>query len=98
MGHTRTGANTVDSYAFTDLLVGQTSGKRYNSSLGRRIVKEIRSTNVMVNRRAVDYSRAPFHVREGVLGEIEEWMDVGIERILPLIPVGLSASSRIYAA
>lgn len=76
---TWTGANTIDPYAFADLLVGQTPSESYNRSLCRCIVKEITSANVMVNRRTVDYSRTPLHMRQGVLGKVIEWVDIGIE-------------------
>lgn len=84
---TWTRANAVDSDAFPDLLIRQGPSKCDNSTLGRGIVKEVRTPNIGIDRRAIDYRRSPLHVREGVLGQMKEWMDVGVETVLPLGPI-----------
>lgn len=70
-------------------MVGQTTSKGYNGSLGRCVVKEVRSPNVVVDGAAIYDSRPSSHMGQRILGEVKERMDVGVECIFPLGPVGI---------
>lgn len=52
--HTRTRANSIDSDAFANLLVGQSSCERNNGSLCRCIIEQVTSANIVIHRGAID--------------------------------------------
>lgn len=81
-----TRCNSVDSDALADVLIGETTGKGDDGSLGRGIVEKIWTANVGVDGRVVDDCGALLHVRQGVFGEVEEWVYVGVEGVYPLVP------------
>lgn len=82
---TRSWTDGIDSDAFADLLVGQCSCESDNSTLSRSIVKQVPSSDVGVHGSTIDDGRASLEMRHCVFGQIEVRMNVGIERILPLL-------------
>lgn len=79
--------HTVHPDSILDLLVRQSPGKGNDSSLCGCIIKQIRATDIVVDRSAVDYRGAVLQMRNRVLGEIEDGMDVSIEGAFPLRPI-----------
>lgn len=51
---TRSGTDGIDSNAFADLLVRQCSCEGNDGTLGRSIVKQVSSSNIVVHGRTVD--------------------------------------------
>ena len=64
---TGTWANAVDANTIFELLVRQGSCECHDGSLGRRIVEEIATTNVWVDRCTVDDGGSSLHVRQSIL-------------------------------
>lgn len=71
-----------------DLLVVQSTCEGHDGAFSRGIVEQIRAPYVCVDRSAVADSVAALHVLEGVLGEVEVGVDVGVERFQPLLSTG----------
>lgn len=69
------------------MLVGEAAGEGYDGALGRGVVKEIGAADVGVDGGAVDDGVAGFHVLEGVFGDVEHRVDVGVEGLEPLVSV-----------
>jgi len=90
----RTRCHSVHANASVDVLVAQTTSERDNSTLCRSIVEKIRSTDVGVDRGVVDDRRTFLHVREDVFREVEEWMDIRVEGLFPLVPSLMLVSAR----
>jgi hypothetical protein len=88
---TRARTNAVDTNTFFELLIRQGSCECHDGSLGRRIVEQIATTDVWVDRCTVDDGGSSFHMRQSILREVEEWMDVRVEGSLPLVPAARSA-------
>ena len=82
-----TRTNAVNTNTFAYLLVGQASGKRNYSALGRCVIEKIRTADIGIDRGIVDDGIAGFQVGKSVLGEVEVWMDISVERLEPLFPV-----------
>ena len=79
--------HTVHPDSILDLLVRQSPGKGNDGSFCGCIIKQIRATNIVVNRSAVDYRGAVLQVRNRVLGEIEDGVDISVECAFPLRPI-----------
>ena len=88
---TGTRTNGVDTNAIPYLLVAQSPGEGHNGALRARVVEKVRAADVRVYRGAGDDGVAAGHVREGVFGQEEERMDIRIEGLNPLFPIGVSA-------
>lgn len=78
-------ADGVDTDALGQLLVGQSAGESDDGSLGGGVIEEIWATDVVVDRGAGDDGVAAGHVWDEVLGEEEEWVDVDVEGVDPLL-------------
>lgn len=78
-------ADSVDTDALGQLLVGQSAGEGDDGSFSRRVVEQIWATNVVVDGGAGDDRVAAGHVWDEVLGEKEEWVDVDVEGVDPLL-------------
>ncbi len=83
-----TGTHLVDADAEFHLLVGQGTGEGRDGAFAGGVVKEIGPANVGVDGAAIDDCVAGFHMREGVFGDEEHGVDVGVEGFDPLFPVG----------
>ena len=83
------GARTdaVDADAELELLVGQAAREGDDGAFGGGVVEEIRAADVGVDGGAVDDRVAGFHVLEGVFGDVEDGVDVGVEGADPLFSV-----------
>ena len=82
-------ADGVDADAPGDLLVVQAAGEGDDGALGGGVVEEVRAADVGVYGGAVEDRVAALHVREGVFGEVEVGVDVGVEGLEPLVSVGI---------
>lgn len=60
---TGTRANAVNTNTIFELLVREGSCECHDGSLGRRIVEEIATTNVWIDRCTIDNGGSSFHVR-----------------------------------
>lgn len=78
----------VDAYAFAYLLVGQAAGEGDDSTLCAGVVEQVGAADVGVDAGIVDDGAATFHVRKAVFGEVEVGVNVGVEGMNPLVPVG----------
>lgn len=54
------------------------------TAFGGGVVEQVRTTDIGVDRGVVDDCVACFHLWEQHLGEIEEWVDVGVKGFMPL--------------
>lgn len=79
--------NTIDTNAFLDLLIRQSSRECYNCPLRRGVVKQISPADIWIDRGTIDDRGSGLHMREGVFRKIEERVDVGVEALLPLLPI-----------
>ncbi len=68
-----------------DLLVGESAREGDNGALCRGVVEEVGAADVGVYRGAGDDCVAALHLREDVLGEEEEGVDVCGEGVDPLV-------------
>lgn len=83
---TGTGTDAVDTNAFADLLVRQSTSEGDNGTFCRGIIEKIGAADVWVDGSIVDDGITALHVRQGVFGKVEHGMDVGVECLDPLIP------------
>ena len=60
---TRTRANAIDTNTILELLVRQGSCECHDGSLGRRVVEQVATADVRVDRCTVDDGGSSFHVR-----------------------------------
>lgn len=97
-GPDRAGADGVDADAVGDLLVVQAAGEGDDGAFGGGVVEEVGAADVGVDGGAVDDGVAAVHVREGVLGEVEVGVDVGVEGFEPLVSVCRNPHISIYPA
>ena len=81
------GADGVAADAVGDLLVGEAAREGDDGALGGGVVEEVWAADVGVHRGAVDDGVARVHVLEGVFGEVEVGVDVGVEGGEPLVSV-----------
>ena len=79
------GADGVDTDALGDLLVMQSTCEGHDGAFGGGVVEQVGAADVCVDGRAIVDGVAALHVLEGVLGEVEEGVDVGVEGLEPLI-------------
>ena len=77
----------VDADAVGDLLVVETAGEGDDGAFGGGVVEEVGAADVGVYGGAVYDCVAGFHVGEGVFGEVEVGVDVGVEGFEPLVSV-----------
>ena len=82
------GADGVDADAVGDLLVVQPAGEGHDGAFAGGVVEQVGAADVGVDRGAVADCVAALHVLEGVFGEVEEGVDVRVEGLEPLLPVG----------
>lgn len=68
------------------ILVAETTGEGDDGTLCRCVVEKIWTADVGVDGGVVDDRGSFSHVWEDVFGEVEEWMDVGVEGLFPLLP------------
>lgn len=80
-------ADTIDTNAFLDLLVRQSSCECYNCPFSRGVVKQISPADIWIDRGTVDDRGSGLHMRKGVFRQIEERVDIGIEALFPLLPI-----------
>lgn len=66
----------------------QSTCEGYNGAFGGGVVEQVRASDVCVDRSAVAHGVAALHVLEGILGEVEVGVDVGVEGLQPLLSVG----------
>ena len=86
-----TGAHSVDTDTLAlHNLVAETSSEGYDSSLSGGVIKKIWAANVCVYGGIVDDSTSPRHMWNGVLGEEEVGMNVGVKGVEPLFPKDIS--------
>ena len=64
------------------------AGEGDDGAFGGGVVEQVRAADVGVYGAVVDDGVAALHVREGVLGEVEVGVDVGVEGQEPLVSVG----------
>ena len=81
-----TGADSVYADTVGDLLVVETACERDDGAFAGGVVEEVGTADVGVYRGAVDDGVAGLHVREGVFGQVEVGVDVGVEGLEPLLP------------
>lgn len=81
-----TWTDCVNADTVLDLLVGETACESNDGSLGGSVVEQVRATNVVVYWGASDDGIATLHLWEDVLWEVEEWVNVGVESLDPLLP------------
>ena len=72
-------ADGVDTNAVGDLLIVQSAREGHDGSFGGGIVEQVGAAYVCVDGGAVDDGVAALHVLEGVLGDVEVGVDVGVE-------------------
>jgi len=65
----RTWAHAIYSDPVLNLLIRETASESYNCSLGRSVVKKVRTADVMVYGRAGDDCVTALHLREDIFGE-----------------------------
>lgn len=70
-----------------DLLVVQAAGEGDDGAFAGGVVEEVGAADVGVHGGAVYDGVTGFHVREGVFGEVEVGVDVGVEGFDPLFSV-----------
>jgi hypothetical protein len=75
-GPNGTGSDSVDADALGHPLVAEAVGESGDGALSARVVEQIRAADVGVHAGIVDDCVALGHVREGVLGEVEEGCEV----------------------
>ena len=63
----------------------ETAGEGDDGAFGGGVVQEVGAADVGVYGGAVYDCVAGFHVREGVFGEVEVGVDVGVEGFEPLV-------------
>ena len=80
------GADSVDTDTFGDLLVMQSTCEGHDGAFGGRVVEQVGAADVCVDGSAVVDGVAALHVLEGVLGDVKVGVDVGVEGLQPLIP------------
>ena len=80
--------NGIDADAEFDLLVVEAAGEGDDGALGGGVVEQVGAADVGVYGGAVDDCVAGFHVLEGVFGDVEIGVDVGVEGFEPLFSVG----------
>ena len=85
-----TGTDGVDADALADDLVGEGAREGDDGAFGGGVVEEVGAADVGVDRGVVDDGVAGVEVREGVFGEVEVGVDVGVEGFDPLVAVGVS--------
>lgn len=83
------GCDSVDTDASADVLVGETTREGHDGALGGCVVEKIGTADVGVDGGVVDDCVALLHVGKAVLGEVEVWVDVDVEGVLPLLPIEL---------
>lgn len=89
----RSGSDGVDADAEFDLLVREAAGEGDDGAFGGGVVEEVGAADVGVHGGAVDDRVAGFEVLEGVFGDVEVGVDVGVEGFEPLFPVGCQSAT-----
>lgn len=87
----------VDPDTLADLLVAEPSRERHDRPFRRRVIQQVGPADVVVDTGVIDDGAAWLHVRQRVLGEVEEGVDVSVERVDPLVPAGRSPSAYSFA-
>lgn len=80
-------SNSIDADPKPDLLVVKTAREGDNSTLRRRIIQKVWSANVGIDGSAINDCVAGFHVLEGIFGDEEVGVDIGVEGLEPLLSV-----------
>jgi hypothetical protein len=70
-----------------NLLVRKAAGKGYNCALGRGVVEQVWSADVMVDGSTGDNRVTALHVGKNIFREEEKRVNVCIECFDPLLPV-----------
>jgi len=83
------GARThgVHADAVLDLLIGEAARESDDGAFRGRVVEQVGTADVWVDRGAGDDGVAALHLWEGIFGEEEEGVDVCVEGVEPLIPM-----------
>lgn len=87
-GPRRAGGDGVDADAAPHQLIRQGAREGHNGALAGRVVQPARNADVGVDRRAVNDGAAFRQVRQRILGDVEVRVDIGAERVAPLLPIG----------
>ena len=66
-------------------MVAEAAGEGDDGAFCAGVVEEVRAADVGIYRGVVDDGVAGFHVFEGVFGQVEVWVDVGVEGFDPLV-------------
>lgn len=85
----RTGSNSIDADAEGDLLIVEPASEGDDGAFGGGVVEEVRAPNICVYRGAVDDCIARLEMLEGILGDIEGGVNVGVEGFQPLFSDGV---------
>jgi hypothetical protein len=83
----RTRTDAIDSDAFLNLLICETTRESYDGAFRCGVVEQVGTADVGVYGGAGDDCVAGLHLREDVFGEEEERVDVGVEGVKPLLPI-----------
>ena len=81
----RARTNSVDADAVADLLIRETASEGDDGAFGGGVVEEVGPADVGVYGGVVDDGAAAGHVWQGVFGEVEVGVDVGVEGGEPLV-------------
>ena len=82
------GADGVDTDAVRDLLVVQSASEGHDGAFAGGVVEQVGASDICVDGSAVADGVTALHVLEGVLGEVEIGVDVGVEGLQPLLSIG----------
>lgn len=83
----RAWTDTIDSNALLKLLVWESTSKSYDGTFGGSVIEEVGTADIRIDRCASDDCVAALHVRKNVFGEVEEWVNIGIESVHPLLSI-----------
>lgn len=90
----RAGSNSIDADTKGDLLVVEPAGEGDDGSFGGCVVEEVRAPDVGIHRGTVDDCIARLEMLEGILGDVEGGVDVGVEGFQPLFSGGIRFSQQ----
>jgi hypothetical protein len=82
----RSGSDGIDPDTLGAILIRQASCEGYYGAFGRSVIEKVRAADVGVDGSVIDDGVTALHMGNGILAEVEERMDVGVEGVHPLVP------------